>query len=233
LYIRPEKATDLEAGVKSSWLDHKLVLNANLFWTLVKDYQASSQIETSPGLFSQTLSNVGWVRTQGLETEISAAPVTGLDLSLTASYNAAVYRSYHGAPCAAELLAAGKTVCDLTGSPVVGAPKWIATPSFYYRHALAGNLDGFIGADYTWKSWFFGTADNSKLAIVPSMGLLNARIGIGGGIGAHSWELFAWTENALDKHYVIGSVVTAGAQWNYFEVPGNPRTVGATLRFKL
>src|SRR5262249_20393736 len=36
LYVRPEIATDGEIGIKSSLLDRKLTVNANLFWTQVR-----------------------------------------------------------------------------------------------------------------------------------------------------------------------------------------------------
>jgi iron complex outermembrane receptor protein len=41
LYVRPETANDAEVGIKSSWLNHRITANANLFWTQVKDYQAT------------------------------------------------------------------------------------------------------------------------------------------------------------------------------------------------
>ena len=114
LYVDPEKALDYELGFKSQLLGRRLQVNANLFLIDVKDYQATQLIETSPGVFVQNLSNIGKVRSKGLETEIQAIPIEGFRLSLNASYNDAVYRSYANAPCSAESLAAGLRVCDLT-----------------------------------------------------------------------------------------------------------------------
>ena len=73
-------ALDYEFGFKSSLFDRRLQLNANLFWTDVEDYQAT-QLEFSPqtSTFTQILSNIGKVRTRGVETEITAAPVAGPD----------------------------------------------------------------------------------------------------------------------------------------------------------
>ena len=102
-------------------------------------------METSPGVFVQALSNIGKVRSQGVELEVQAVPVEGLRWSLTSSYNDAVYRSYANAPCSAEKLAAGLTVCDLTGGQVVGAPKWIASTGVQYEHAVDQRPGWFCG----------------------------------------------------------------------------------------
>ena len=77
LYIEPETATDAELGVKSTLFDRRVVFNVNLFWTRVKDYQATQLIETTIGVFQQALSNIGKVRTQGVETQLSAVPFEG------------------------------------------------------------------------------------------------------------------------------------------------------------
>ncbi|MDB6088226.1 MAG: fyuA 1, partial [Gammaproteobacteria bacterium] len=131
LYVKPETANDAELGIKSTLLNRRLLLNANLFWTNVRDYQATLlESPTNGGPLQQILSNIGKVRTRGVEADISSAPIGGLLLKLAGSYNEAVYLSYPNAPCSAEqlapLLVPGQKVCDLTGQALVGAPKWIA-----------------------------------------------------------------------------------------------------------
>jgi hypothetical protein len=67
------------------------------------------------------------------ESEISAVPVDDLTLRLSASLDDATYLSYQNAPCPAEALAPtnaaqGAIICNLSGKPLVGAPKWIVNP---------------------------------------------------------------------------------------------------------
>lgn len=233
LYVAPEKATDYELGLKSTWLERRLQVNANLFWTDVVDYQATQLLESSPGVFVQTLTNIGKVRTRGAEVEVQAVPVTGLRLSLDSSLNDARYRSYANAPCSAESLAAGRKVCDLTGAQVVGAPKWIVSPGLELTRPLTGGLDAFAGAQYAWRSSFFGSADDSALARVHSYGLLNLRAGINGEWGASKWSLWIWGENVTDRIYTLGGLSAATATLQYSEFPGQPRTFGATVRIEL
>jgi len=232
LYVSPEKATDYEVGFKSTLFERRLQVDANLFLTNVTDYQATQLVETSPGVFVQSLSNIGKVRSKGLELELQAVPVTGLHLSLDSSYNDATYVSYANAPCSAEALAAGTRVCDLTGSQVVGAPKWIVSPGTEFQHPLFVGIEGFAGGDYAWRSTFFGSADNSELARVHPYGILNLRAGINGEWGGNKWSLWAWATNVTDKVYTMGGVSSASATLQYSEFPGQPRTVGATVRLE-
>ena len=230
LYVAPEKAVDYEAGFKSTLFERRLQVNANLFLTNVTDYQATQLLESSPGVFVQTLTNIGKVRSKGAELELQAVPLPGLHLSLDSSYNDAAYISYSNAPCSAEALAAGKTVCDLTGSQVVGAPKWIVGPGVEFDHTIFGDLEGFAGADYSWRSSFFGSADNSELARVKSYGLLNLRAGVNGVWRGSKWSVWAWANNATDKIYTMGGLSAATATLQYAEFPGQPRTFGGTVR---
>jgi len=218
------------------------VLNANLFWTKVRDYQANLLVPPSTGTtFVQVLANVGGVRTRGVESELNFAAGQHLGLRLSASYNDATYTDYRNAPCSAEaLLAAGGInpgqggyTCDLTGHALVGAPKWIVNPGIQYGYSLAASLKATAQADYAWRSTFYGSADDSEFARVPSYGVLNVRWGLEGGSSHHTWGVALWSKNVLDKRYVLGGLATAGALYNYSETPGEPRTYGVTAQVTL
>jgi iron complex outermembrane recepter protein len=234
LYVLPETATDYELGLKSMLLSQRLMVDVNLFWTNVKNYQATQIEQPLPGVLVQTLANIGSIRTRGIETEISSKFLEWLTFGLTASYNDALYTSYANAPCAIESSIAGKVVCNLTGEQVVGAPKWIANPSVNATRSIARDLEAYTLAEYPWRSSFFGTPDDSQFARVNANGLVNLRAGIRGHLGRSAWDFSVWVNNALDKHYVVGGVSgasgpTFGAYWL---VPGTPRFWGATIRME-
>jgi iron complex outermembrane receptor protein len=230
LFIDPEQALDFELGFKSSLLERRLQLNANLFWTDVKDYQAT-QLELNPQtqVFTQILANIGKVRSRGVETEITAVPMEGLNLALAASFNDAKYVEYRHAPCAAEDLAVGRSVCDLTGEQVVAAPKWIVNPSVSYTQNV-GTLQAFAQTDYAWRSSFYGAPDNSQYSKVDPYGVLNVQLGVTGKLSQYDWQLSLWGRNVLDKHYVIGGITGASQYLTYSLYPGEPRAYGATFR---
>jgi iron complex outermembrane recepter protein len=230
LYVAPETANDYELGLKSTWLDQRILFNVNLFWTDVKNYQATQLEQSSPGVIVQTLTNVGGVRTRGVETEFTTKPLNWLSFDLNASYNDAVYTSYANAPCSIESTLAGQVMCNLTGEQVVGAPRWVVNPDLDFNHNLGGGITGYALGGYSWRSSFFGTPDDSEYGRVNSYGLMNARVGLRGSLGPRTkWDVAAWANNALDKRYLVGGITgqTFGA---YSLYPGNPRFWGVTAR---
>lgn len=232
LYVLPETANDYELGVKSTWFEQHLLLNVNLFWTDVHDYQATQLEQSSPGVYVQTLTNIGGVRTRGVELELSAKPVEAVSFDLNASYNDAVYTSYDNAPCAIESTLAGLQTCNLTGEQVVGAPRWVVNPDVTFEQALGAGVSGYAVLGYAWRSSFFGTSDNSEYAIVHAYGLLNARLGLRGALpGGKRWDLSVWADNATDKRYFVGGL-TGPSFGSYSLFPGNPRFWGATARLE-
>jgi len=217
-------------GIKSTLLDDRLQLNANLYWTDVTDYQATAlELSTVTGTFQQVLSNIGKVRSRGFETEVTSVPLPGLTLSLAASFNEAQYRDYRNAPCSAEAIAAGIQLCDLSGQQVVGAPKWIVNPGVAYTHTLGG-LDGYVQADYAWRSSFYGSPDNSKFAQVDPYGVVNVQLGLTGRLSVTEWQLALWARNLTNERYVIGGLSGASQFLTYSLFPGEPRAYGATVR---
>jgi iron complex outermembrane receptor protein len=172
-----------------------------------------------------------------VEADIAATTDAGVTFNLSASYNDATYLSYRNAPCSAEQLAPdllpGQKVCDLSSQALVGAPEWMLNPSVSYRHPLFANLRGEFQAGYAWHSSYFGTADNSQLARVPSYGILNLRYNVEGEWRGRPLTLSVWSNNALDRREMIGGVLVAGRLYNYMGTPVMPRTIGVTLRMDL
>ncbi|HCF4375601.1 TPA: TonB-dependent receptor, partial [Pseudomonas aeruginosa] len=92
LLVGPERANDAELGLKSTLFDRRLLLNANLFWTGIHGYQATTLYQ-APGSTQlvQVLANAGSVRSRGLEFEATALPLRGLTLNFNGSYNDVTY----------------------------------------------------------------------------------------------------------------------------------------------
>jgi iron complex outermembrane receptor protein len=226
LFIEPEIALDYELGVKSELADRRLQLNANLFWTRVANYQATRLgLFSGTGVSTQILSNIGSVRTRGVELEIAAVPTDGLTVLLNASYNDATYRDYRNGPCAAEKPAAPS--CDLSGERVYLTPEFVVNPNVNYERKF-DRLTVFTNVGYSWRSSFYGSADSSALARLDAYGLLNARLGIGGQLHEVGWSATLWANNALDDVYFQS--LSRGSFGEYAGMRGLPRSYGLTLR---
>src|SRR4029434_8793171 len=70
----------------------------------------------------------------------------------------------------------------------------------------------------------------SRYLIVDGYGLVNLRAGFRWSEG---WSLFVWSRNLLDKQYYELLSAQPGNSGLYVGLPGDPRTVGVTLRTAL
>ncbi len=229
LVVGPERANNAEIGVKSEFFQRRLMVNANLFWTQVNGYQATSLVATPTGVVS-VLSNAANVRSRGAELDLRAMPVRNLVFGLNASYVDATYSSYNNAPCPAEVsIPNPRATCSLTGRPVAGAPRWIVNLNAQYQFRLHHDIDQYLAAQYSLRSNQYGTLDDSRYGQLPGYGVLNLTTGWRLATGRHQWDLSLWVRNLLDKRYYLASFASYNGA--YTASVGDERMFGATLRY--
>ena len=149
----PELSDSFEIGMKSGWLDNRLILNVAVFYTEYDDFQAqateSRLILDDDGntvdvnedgepdrSFSFILTNVGEVTTEGIEIDLMAQPTENLSLFGGLAFIDAKIDSYEGGPCGfgQEFRGVGfrgQTSCgdepasqDLSGGELPYSPDW-------------------------------------------------------------------------------------------------------------
>ncbi|MBH9313877.1 TonB-dependent receptor [Pseudomonas aeruginosa] len=232
LLVGPERANDAELGLKSTLFDRRLLLNANLFWTGIHGYQATTLYQ-APGSTQlvQVLANAGSVRSRGLEFEATALPLRGLTLNFNGSYNDVTYLSFKDAPCPAEVSTrpGAPSSCDLTGQRVVGASKWIANLNGEYQWRLDDRFQPYVSASYAYRSAAEGTLDNSDLSKIVGYALVNLAAGLRSDLGDGQLDTSVWLKNAFDKDYYLSAF--ASINGSYTASVGQPRTLGVSLRY--
>ncbi|QIH46280.1 TonB-dependent receptor [Pseudomonas aeruginosa] len=232
LLVGPERANDAELGLKSTLFDRRLLLNANLFWTGIHGYQATTLYQ-APGSTQlvQVLANAGSVRSRGLEFEATALPLRGLTLNFNGSYNDVPYLSFKDAPCPAEVSTrpGAPSSCDLTGQRVVGASKWIANLNGEYQWRLDDRFQPYVSASYAYRSAAEGTLDNSDLSKIDGYALVNLAAGLRSDLGDGQLDTSVWLKNAFDKDYYLSAF--ASINGSYTASVGQPRTLGVSLRY--
>ncbi|TEQ68464.1 TonB-dependent receptor [Pseudomonas aeruginosa] len=232
LLVGPERANDAELSLKSTLFDRRLLLNANLFWTGIHGYQATTLYQ-APGSTQlvQVLANAGSVRSRGLEFEATALPLRGLTLNFNGSYNDVTYLSFKDAPCPAEVSTrpGAPSSCDLTGQRVVGASKWIANLNGEYQWRLDDRFQPYVSASYAYRSAAEGTLDNSDLSKIDGYALVNLAAGLRSDLGDGQLDTSVWLKNAFDKDYYLSAF--ASINGSYTASVGQPRTLGVSLRY--
>ncbi|MBU1513322.1 MAG: TonB-dependent receptor [Alphaproteobacteria bacterium] len=227
--IAPEKTDAWEAGFKSQLFDRRLIFNAAAFWSETQDYQANV-VDTAGGALRQFLDNIPKVRSRGVEVDTRLTPINGFSAYASGAYTDAEYVSYANGPCPLELIGTVTRACDLSGRPLPGVSKLVASAGGEYRrpaHVLGLDGEAYVGAEWNWRSRFYSSASDSVYSRIGSYGLLNLRAGFK---AENRWEAFAWVRNAGDKkyfQYISGLLGNTGALNG---APGDPRTVGVTLK---
>ena len=236
--IKPEKANNAELGVKTTWLENRVQVNANLFLTKVRDYQAISTLyNAASNSYLSYLTNVGDVTSKGLEWDIKAAASKNLTLTFNGAYTSAKFDNGQGSTpfekynisATPALQGYGKGFILLAGNTLNGAPKWIGNLGGEYKIRSTNNDEQYYDVNVALRSTSFGDINNSSLSKIPGYGLLNLRAGYRFGQSSSGrWDASVFAKNALNKHYFLGLTSTSSM---YAASAGEPLTVGAKLRY--
>ncbi len=228
---KPEKSTDFEGGIKTTWLDGKAVVNLNLYNNTIKDYQAS-RVDSTNATFGTYLANVGKVRLRGFELETSFRPIPALGFNFNAAYNDAKYLNYDDAPAPVEYqvaLGGASVPLSLTGYQIVGAPKWTLQGGIDLDQPISANwvLTGYVNT--SWKSKTALINPRSIYGWQDAVAITNAGIGL----RTHDsrWTAQIWVKNLTNERYAV-AYAPASASAPVSEVYGNPRTYGLTVSRK-
>jgi iron complex outermembrane recepter protein len=224
--IRPETIDSYEAGIKTSWAGGRYILNVTGFWTDVKDFQTTIvDVERNGASF---FTNVGAVRTRGVEVDGRANPARWLSLYASATYDQGRYQSYPNSPCPIELT--GQAVCDLSGRRLPGLSAWAASTGgelrFGSRAVFGHDAEVYAGGDYSYRSSFYTTSNLSIYSRVDGYDLVNLRVGLRALDGLFDVQL--WGRNVFDTHYAFTRSAANTGAITYS--PGDPATYGVTLR---
>ncbi len=230
--VNPERVDNVELGFKSTLLNRNLTLNLAAFSTDTHDYQTTV---FDSALLTQYISNIGLVRSRGIESDLRFRPNNDFSAYLSVAYTDATYVDYKNAPPGVEwtgLLPATANYIDLSGRPLPGAPKWSASLGGEYSHPVGGRgWEGYAGADYNLKSSYYASVNDSPSSLVHGYGVLNARLGLRSDSGRD--DLSLWVRNLGDTHYfeTLGAG-NAGASGLITGLPSQPRSYGVTYRHK-
>ncbi len=222
--VAPEGADNYEIGAKTQWFDHRLTANVDAFRETVSNYQTNAVFLVN-GSAKQALANAGGLKSQGVEYDAALEVASGFQLRSSGAYAEAVYTDYGNAPCAPEATAAGATVCSLTGRGVANTPHWVFNLAADFTHQLTDGLDGYLTADYSYRSSQNLLTDDSAGGRVNGYGVVDLRTGVR--FGGGKYDLSFWVQNLFDKDYLTNIQENEGGYYGY---TGAPRTFGGTLK---
>ena len=96
---------------------------------------------------------------------------------------------------------------------------------------MLGRAGEFFGAfDASYRSSFSSSASASQYLVIDGYSLVNTRVGFR---WSNDWALSLWVRNLLDEKYFELLSAAPGNSGLYVGLPGDPRTLGVTMRVSL
>jgi len=228
--VKPEDVHHVEFGVKTEF-HPGYTANVTVFNTGVKDYQ-TQVVNAQVGVLRGYLANAEKVRVRGAEFDGNARVNRRLSFYGALAYTDGIYVSFPDAPPPLEDTG-GPQVKDISGSVLPGISKWALTFGGEYKHpaTVFSQLGELFGAvDTSYRSEFSSSPSASRYMTVDGYGLINLRAGFRWSDG---WSVFLWSRNLLDKQYFEFLTAQPGNSGLIVGLPGDPRTIGLTVRMNL
>jgi iron complex outermembrane receptor protein len=223
LATRPEKVINYEVGLKTDWLDRRLRFNIAGFIAKYTDFQTINTVpdaQGGPGASRVTI-DTGDATIKGIETELTIAPASFIDLVARYSYLDARFDQLTQT---SAFLADGTAVRrNLAGNRLSRTPQHALNAELGLNSPRAnwGWLRAAVALDY--QSEIFDDNDNDYLEYRRPRSLWDARITYNLN---DRWSVQAWVRNLTDKEYRVHQTDTAGG---LFVLYGPPRQFGVTL----
>jgi iron complex outermembrane receptor protein len=221
--FEPEFVDNYEIGVKTLLADGRVRFNATAFFMDYEDLQVNQLIPNAQGVIDFQTSNAATAETRGIELELAARLMAGLDLTVGYGYTDAKFKRFPGATPGGA---------DFGGNRLAQSPRQSLGATLQYRYGLTGDWDLMARGEYIHRASRFSDAANSPALEVPAYDLVNVRLGLersDGTLGA-----WLWSRNLFDKDYAnsrfFGS--PAFAPGAIFQNIGIERTWGLEVSYR-
>ncbi len=204
---KPEYSDNYEIGWKNSFYGHRLRVNLAVFYSLVNNAQVPTLI--LPDAITVT-KNAGKLNSKGIEAEIAATVLKGLEIAYNFGYTHARYTELE--------VPNNGAVVNLNGNHQVYTPDVTSMLAVQYVYPISDAVKLMVRGEWRYLGdQYFDLANHIEQK---GYGTFNARLGV----RLRHADLFVWGYNLGDKHY-IDYAYDFGASHL-----GNPRTFGVTLR---
>ena len=244
LFFPSEVVDSYEVGVKMTLLDRTLLLNATYFDQTFENFQLNTFLGTA-----FVVESIPELTSRGFDADmVWFTPVEGLSFQGGVTYTDAQYGSF----TAADLSSPGNfpQLSLLPGARASFAPEWSATGSINFDRNIGSGLRAGFSLAAKYSDDYNTGSDLLPAKQQQAYTLVNGRISIG--TEDERWTAEFWVQNLTEEDYIQvafnaplqGSAFQTTIQPNgtfynpaldsqtYDAFLGQPRTYGATLRFK-
>jgi len=209
-----EELWNVEAGIKSLWLDGALSVNASVFYSVRNDQQVRTSFQLVPGdptTFVFFTDNAAKGKTRGVEADIRWLPGETWELYANIGLLNAEFDSF------------ATPQVDLSGRAQAHAPEYTLAAGGSYRHPSGW----FARVDASAKDAFYFDVSHDQKSTAYE--LFNARVGF----EAADWTAQLWIRNIFDEKYAVRGFFFGNEPPDFpatlYMRLGDPRQVGITF----
>ncbi|HEX8756356.1 MAG TPA: TonB-dependent receptor plug domain-containing protein [Steroidobacteraceae bacterium] len=211
-HFDPDKTQNYELGAKGEFLDHRLAVDASLYYIDWKDIQLQLR---NPVTYYTYFANGSRAKSEGVELSVQARPVAGLTLGGWIASDDAILT---------QDLPATSTAYGLAGSRLPASSRFSANASVEEEFPIRDNLSGFVGGieSYVGSREGIFTAKPQR-QIYPAYARTDLRTGLRFG----AWSVTLAVINAMNRRGILtGGLGTLNPATFYYI---QPRTVSLTV----
>lgn len=212
-FADPEDSTVYEIGLKAEF--ESAAFNLAIFTQEIEGFQ--SNVFTGTGF---NLANAGKQSTDGVEFDITWAPVDGLRLAFAATWLDPLYDSFVGANGVN-----GPT--DLSGTQPAGISELSTNTNITYNFDLGSGPSAYVRVEHVFEDEVQAIENVPAELASREVNMFNASAGI---TWDNGWELNAWGRNLNGDEFIQQAFPSVAQAGSFSAYPNTPRTYGLTVR---
>ncbi len=205
---KPEYSNNIEIGLKNSLFNNRLQLNFSAFLTYVTDVQVPTLLLPDAVTITK---NAGKLTSNGIELELAATPIKGLQVNYNFGYTNANYKNLK--------LSQNGSAVNLDGKKQIFTPESTSMLVLQYSCQPVSTLPLKLVARGEWKYLGQQYFDLGNTIKQNDYSLLNIRFGV----SYKQMSLMFWAKNIGDKEYI-----TYAYDFGAIHL-GDPKLIGVTL----
>ncbi|MFT4045865.1 MAG: TonB-dependent receptor [Solimonas sp.] len=236
MLVDGESGNHFELGLKTNFREQGLLLNVDVFYSRLKNYQQTSAVydEVTTELngdgnpvYVSTAANVPSIEVYGLELDSTYNAIPYTTIALSAAYNVAKYLDFPNSPTPSEIDPSADDYSayrDISGKILPGAAKYTGNLSVDFRHPLPwlAGYDFFTDLNANYTSRYNSDITLSQYSWIHDYTIVDAGIGISRQDGGFSVSVvgknlsnaegkaYGWQSGTLDTTPRWFGVIFAG-----------------------
>jgi outer membrane receptor protein involved in Fe transport len=212
-FAAPEESTVYEIGLKGEW--DTIGVNLAIFDQEIEGFQ--SNIFNGTGF---ELANAGKQSTEGVELDVTWAPIDGLRIGFAATWLDPLYDDFQGAPGID-----GPT--DLSGQQPSGIPELSTNTNVTYNFSF-GSTMAYVRLEHVYEQEVQVVDNIPKSVASREVNMLNASAGL---TFANGIDLNLWGRNINEDEYLLSAFPSVAQAGSFSGYPNQPRTYVLTLKY--